>query len=141
MFETLKKIMLRYRQTLLYLFFGGATFVVSQVTYTFFALLWYWSYTPAYLLSWFLAVLFAYVTNRIWVFRSQVRDFLGLCREVWRFYLARIVTGIFGWFILAFGVQVLGQNDLLWNFIQNVFVIITNYVLSKFFIFQKQQGE
>ncbi|MBS9339191.1 GtrA family protein [Fructobacillus sp. M2-14] len=127
----------KYEESILYLFFGGATFVVSVVSYSLFSAVWHWEYTVSYIVSWFLAVLFAYITNRIWVFKSQVTDFAGLLREVWQFYLARVVTGIIGWLILAFGVRILGQNDLIWNGIQNIFVIISNYVLSKMIIFKK----
>lgn len=128
----------QYEESILYLFFGGATFVVSVVTYTLFSAGMHWSYTVAYVASWFLAVLFAYLTNRIWVFRSKVTDLAGVLREVWQFYLARIVTGVIGWLILAFGVRILGQNDLIWNGIQNVFVILANYVLSKLYIFKEK---
>ncbi|MBS9334885.1 GtrA family protein [Fructobacillus sp. M1-13] len=127
----------KYEESILYLFFGGMTFVVSVVTYSLFSAVLHWDYTLAYVASWFLAVLFAYLTNRIWVFKSQVRDLAGLAREIWQFYLARIVTGVIGWLILAFGVQILHQNDLVWNGIQNIFVIVSNYVLSKLFIFKK----
>ncbi|GAP02329.1 teichoic acid glycosylation protein GtrA [Fructobacillus pseudoficulneus] len=127
----------RYRESILYLFFGGATFVVSVVTYALFSVALQWGPTLSYVASWFLAVLFAYLTNRIWVFRSQVTDFQGLVREVWQFYLARIVTGVIGWLILMFGVHTLHQNDLIWNGIQNIFVIISNYVLSKLYIFKE----
>ncbi|MBS9337732.1 GtrA family protein [Fructobacillus parabroussonetiae] len=131
----------KYEETILYLFFGGATFVVSVVTYSLFSAVMHWDYSLAYVASWFLAVLFAYLTNRIWVFKSEVRDFAGLFREIWQFYLARIVTGVIGWLILAFGVQILHQNDLIWNGIQNIFVIVSNYALSKLFIFKKLEGE
>ncbi|MBC9118454.1 GtrA family protein [Fructobacillus fructosus] len=131
----------KYEETILYLFFGGATFVVSVVTYALFSAVMHWDYTLAYVVSWFLAVLFAYLTNRNWVFKSKVRDLAGLFREIWQFYLARIVTGVIGWLILAFGVQILGQNDLIWNGIQNIFVIVSNYALSKLFIFKKIDGE
>ncbi|MDD9138252.1 GtrA family protein [Fructobacillus sp. CRL 2054] len=127
----------KYEETILYLFFGGATFVVSVASYALFSAIWHWDYTWAYIASWFLAVLFAYLTNRIWVFKSEVKDLPGLFREIWQFYLARIVTGILGWLILAFGVRILHQNDLIWNGIQNIFVIISNYVLSKLYIFKK----
>lgn len=128
----------QYEESILYLFFGGATFVVSVVAYTLFSAGMHWGYTVAYVASWFLAVLFAYLTNRIWVFRSKVTDLAGVLREVWQFYLARIVTGVIGWLILAFGVRILGQNDLIWNGIQNVFVILANYVLSKLYIFKEK---
>ncbi|CAK1229547.1 Putative flippase GtrA (transmembrane translocase of bactoprenol-linked glucose) (GtrA) [Fructobacillus fructosus] len=137
----MQKIMKRYKQyeeSILYLFFGGATFVVSVVTYSLFSAALHWEYTLAYVASWFLAVLFAYLTNRIWVFRSKVTDMAGVFREVWQFYLARIVTGVIGWLILAFGVRILHQNDLVWNGIQNIFVILANYVLSKLYIFKEK---
>ncbi|WP_338342059.1 GtrA family protein [Fructobacillus fructosus] len=132
------KLYKQYEESILYLFFGGATFVVSVVTYALFSAALHWEYTLAYVASWFLAVLFAYLTNRIWVFRSKVTDMAGVFREVWQFYLARIVTGVLGWLILAFGVRILHQNDLLWNGIQNIFVILANYVLSKLYIFKEK---
>lgn len=134
--DNLKHIFEQYRETILYLFFGGATFVVSVVTYTLFSAILHWGPTSSYVFSWFLAVLFAYLTNRIWVFQSKVRDLKGLFREIWQFYLARILTGIIGWLILMFGVHMLRQNDVVWNGIQNIFVIISNYVLSKLYIFK-----
>lgn len=127
----------KYEETVLYLFFGGATFVVSVLTYALFSAVLHWTYTLAYVVSWFLAVFFAYATNRIWVFKSEVRNKAGLFREIWQFYLARIVTGVIGWLILMFGVNLLHQNDLIWNGIQNIFVIISNYVLSKLYIFKE----
>ncbi|MGQ2225962.1 GtrA family protein [Fructobacillus fructosus] len=136
--QKLMKLYKQYEESILYLFFGGATFVVSVVTYAFFSAALHWEYTLAYVASWFLAVLFAYLTNRIWVFRSKVTDMAGVFREIWQFYLARIVTGVIGWLILAFGVRILHQNDLIWNGIQNVFVILANYVLSKLYIFKEK---
>ncbi|GAP01467.1 teichoic acid glycosylation protein [Fructobacillus fructosus] len=136
--QKIMKLYKQYEESILYLFFGGATFVVSVVTYALFSAALHWEYTLAYVASWFLAVLFAYLTNRIWVFRSKVTDMAGVFREVWQFYLARIVTGVLGWLILAFGVRILHQNDLLWNGIQNIFVILANYVLSKLYIFKEK---
>lgn len=136
--QKLMKLYKQYEESILYLFFGGATFLVSVVTYSLFSAALHWEYTLAYVASWFLAVLFAYLTNRIWVFRSKVTDMAGVFREVWQFYLARIVTGVIGWLILAFGVRILHQNDLVWNGIQNIFVILANYVLSKLYIFKEK---
>ncbi|CAK1226429.1 Putative flippase GtrA (transmembrane translocase of bactoprenol-linked glucose) (GtrA) [Fructobacillus tropaeoli] len=136
---SLKKIYNHYQETILYLFFGGATTVVSIITYFIFSSLVHFNYSLSYVLSWLISVLFAYLTNRIWVFHSKVNDLLGLFREIWQFYLARILTGIIGWVIMAFGVSILHQNDLLWNVIQNIFVIVSNYVLSKLFIFKKTE--
>ncbi|GAO99115.1 GtrA family protein [Fructobacillus ficulneus] len=137
MIQNVIQLLTKYRETLLYLFFGGATFVVSVLSYGLLSAEMHFDYSSAYIISWFVAVLFAYLTNRIWVFQSKVHKTRELIQEIWQFYLARIITGIIGWFILAFGVKVLQQNDLLWNGIQNIFVIGSNYVLSKMFIFKK----
>ncbi|CAK8053673.1 GtrA family protein [Eupransor demetentiae] len=136
--QMLKQNWDKYRESILYLFFGGATFVVSMLTYALFAAVWHWGPTWSYLASWFLAVLFAYLTNRIWVFQSQTKHWQGIVIEAGQFYAARIVTGVIGWLILALGVYLLHQNDILWNGIQNIFVIISNYVLSKLFIFKEK---
>ncbi|CAH1850244.1 GtrA family protein [Convivina intestini] len=133
---SIQNVFQKYQEAIFYLFFGGATTVVSIVTYTIFSALLHWEVTVSYVLSWFLSVLFAYITNRIWVFQSQVKHWQGIVQEIWQFYLARIVTGILGWLILMFGVHLLHQNDLIWNGIQNIFVIVSNYALSKLYIFK-----
>ncbi|CAK1229526.1 GtrA family protein [Fructobacillus cardui] len=138
MFRKLIQNVKKYFETILYLFFGVATTIVSIITYFIFSKVINFDYTVSYIFSWFLSVLFAYITNRIWVFHSENSDFKDLFREIWQFYFARIATGVVGWLIMAFGVSVLHQNDLIWNLIQNIFVIISNYVLSKLFIFRKK---
>ncbi|MCK8638695.1 GtrA family protein [Fructobacillus fructosus] len=107
--QKIMKLYKQYEESILYLFFGGATFVVSVVTYALFSAALHWEYRLAYVASLSLAVLFAYLTNRIWVFRSKVTDMAGVFREVWQFCLARIVTGVLSWLILAFGVRFLHQ--------------------------------
>nr|WP_089938339.1 GtrA family protein [Convivina intestini] len=134
--DTVKNLYQKHRETILYLFFGGATFVANMICYYVLADLLNLDVTISYLISWFVAVLFAYLTNRIWVFQSQVKHWQGIAQEVWQFYLARILTGILGWLILVFGVELLHQNGLLWNGIQNIFVIVSNYALSKLYIFK-----
>jgi len=91
----------------------------------------------AYVVAWFWAVLFAYLTNRVWVFHSTSSTTADIVKEVWQFYLARVLTGIIGYFILTFGVDLLHQDANIWNIIQNIFVIVSNFVLSKLIIFKK----
>jgi putative flippase GtrA len=93
----------------------------------------------AYVIAWFFTVLFAYLTNRVWVFDSQAHGFRELLNEAVKFYVARIATGLIGMAILWFGTSLLHQNDMLWNIIQNVFVVVSNYVLSKLIIFKAKE--
>lgn len=86
-----------------------------------------------------MSVLFAYLTNRKWVFDSQTTGLANILLEMVKFFFARLATGVVGYLILLFGVHVLHQNDMIWNIIQNIFVIVSNYVLSKLMIFRLKE--
>ena len=122
----------------MYLFFGGLTTVFNIILYGGLRL----TQMPirvAYVIAWYFTVLFAYLTNRVWVFDSQAHGFRELLNEAVKFYVARIATGLIGMAILWFGTSLLHQNDMLWNIIQNVFVVVSNYVLSKLIIFKAKE--
>ncbi|MCM0583088.1 GtrA family protein [Weissella diestrammenae] len=128
----------RYQSQILYLVFGVATTVVNIIVYGVLHAM-NTPYQVSYWVAWFWAVFFAYLTNRVWVFHSKVVGFQNLVKEIIQFYIARVVTGIIGWAIMFFGVSLLHQNDFVWNIIQNVFVIVSNYFLSKFIIFRAKE--
>ncbi|MFL1695777.1 GtrA family protein [Weissella kandleri] len=133
-----EQLLIKYREQIIYLVFGVLTTLVSIIVYGALHLM-AWPYQLAYWSAWFLSVLFAYLTNRHWVFRSQAQGFLAILRETFNFYLARLLTGLLGSAIMGLGVGVLHQNDFIWNIIQNIFVIIANYALSKWFIFKGKE--
>ena len=91
----------------------------------------------ANVISWILAVLFAYITNRIFVFKSKVRDIKGILKELWMFVACRLSTGVMEVVIMFVGVSLLKCNDLLVKGAAQVLVILTNYILSKILIFKK----
>ena len=136
--STPKALLRKYRQQILYLFFGGCTTLVNILTY-------YVSYNiggmpnvPANLLAWVLSVLFAFITNKIWVFESRSFSFSVLVKECAAFFAARGLTGLLDLSIMYAAVDLLGWNALLWKVISNVIVIILNYIASKWFIFKKK---
>ena len=61
----------RYKEMLLYLFFGGLSFLVSIGTYAFFNVNFGINELVANIFSWLITVMFAFLTNRVWVFNSQ----------------------------------------------------------------------
>ncbi|QIL51296.1 GtrA family protein [Weissella coleopterorum] len=136
--KTFWQIFNKYQTQILYLFFGVMTTVINILIYGGLHLV-HTPYQIAYWTAWFVTVLFAYLTNRRWVFSSQARGFKQISVEVFNFYLARFITGILGSGIMIIGVSWLHQNDFIWNIIQNVFVIISNYILSKWFIFKNKE--
>ncbi|MBJ7687396.1 GtrA family protein [Weissella confusa] len=138
MVEMVKDLLVKFRSQILYLFFGVLTTVVNIVVYALLRM----TDMPvqvSYWLAWFITVLVAYLTNRKWVFKSQASTPREYFDEIVKFYVARLATGVIGSGIMWIGVSWLHQNDMLWNIIQNVFVIVSNYVLSKLVIFKAKQ--
>ena len=133
----LKNICIKYQSFLLYVIFGILTTIVNIIVFFVLYNMLHTGHNVAYVVAWFWAVLFAYLTNRVWVFHSTNTTTADIVKEIWQFYLARVLTGIIGYFILTFGVDVLRQDANIWNIIQNIFVIFSNFVLSKLIIFKK----
>nr|WP_284706024.1 GtrA family protein [Periweissella ghanensis] len=97
------------------------------------------STTVSNVLAWFLSVLVAYLTNRVWVFGSQATEISEKIREVVTFFYYRGLTLILDLAIIFVGVNLLHGQPIIWKIIDNVVVIILNYVLSKVFIFKSNK--
>lgn len=139
MIETVKDLLVKFRSQILYLVFGVLTTIINIVVYALLRM----TDMPvqvAYWLAWFVAVLAAYLTNRKWVFDSQAGTVREYFDEIVKFYVARLATGVIGSGIMWIGVSWLHQNDMLWNVIQNIFVIVSNYILSKLVIFRAEKS-
>lgn len=140
--ETLKKfsiLYLKYKEMILYLFFGGCTTVINTVVYI--VLYEYIGVTnlASTIAAWFLAVIFAFVTNRSIVFESKTTDFKGRLIELFSFFGCRLMTGFLDVGIMVAAVDWMKWNALLWKIVSNVLVIIINYIASKFFIFRGER--
>ncbi|QEA59834.1 GtrA family protein [Leuconostoc koreense] len=88
------------------------------------------------ILSWLITVLSAYLTNRKWVFNSKATTTAEMLHELFAFLSSRLLTLILEMAIIWFGVQLLKQNPLVWKLIDNVVVVIFNYIISKLFVFK-----
>ena len=128
------------KEILLYLFFGGLTFLVSISSYAVFNIRIGWNALTANIASWILAVAFAYVTNRIWVFTSSADSKRGIAREVVSFVSGRIVTLVIEELILLVFVTALEMNSILIKIVAQVVVIALNYVISKLVVFKSKKG-
>ena len=93
--EGLKKLFLKYKAFILYLFFGGVTTAVNIVVYMICTDLLHIHYLVSNAAAWILAVLVAYVTNRKWVFESDKRSRKAVVWEFCLFVAARLLSGIF----------------------------------------------
>lgn len=125
------------RKIILYILFGGIATLINIVSYTSLRLLFHAPIIVTYVIAWFLAVLYAFWSNRKAVFESTSKQYSEIQTEFVKFATSRISTALLGAFILSLGL-IIYNNDLFWNIIQNIIVIIANYVLSKKFVFKKQ---
>ena len=128
------------KETILYTVFGVLTTVVDFVV---FALLHYTfsvNEIIANTIAWIFAVATAYITNKLFVFESKSFDFRTLKHELPSFVAARIFSLIITDIFLAFA-GLIGMNMLLAKLLISVFVIISNYIFSKLFIFKKSKDK
>ena len=122
-----------------YLIFGVLTTVVSFVVYFIFAKVFKIDEVISNVISWFFSVLFAFITNKLYVFESKETGKKTLLKEIISFYLARLFTGVacdLG--VFAVMVKTFKINDVLSKLVTQVIVIILNYVLSKLIVFRKK---
>ena len=122
----------RSYEVLSYLFFGGCTTLVNIITFWVLRLLKLGVYTSN-TIAWVLSVLFAFITNRLFVFQSKGK----ILKEIVSFFGFRLLSLLFDMGIMYLFVDIFKWNDLVSKIIANVFVIIINYIFSKVFIFKK----
>ena len=93
----------------------------------------------AIIISWIAAVLFAYVTNRFYVFKSKSKDLL---KEFTSFVGSRILTLLMEMFIMWFFITFLKLDTkvwvIIWTIICQVLITLFNYIFSKIFVFKKK---
>ena len=126
----------KYKEMLLYLFFGGLSFLVSIFTYASFNIGLGMNELIANVLSWIITVTFAFLTNRTWVFQAPTNGVGEFTKQMFAFYSGRIITLVIEEVILLIFITWLGFNSILIKVIAQVVVIVLNYIISKLLIFK-----
>lgn len=124
------------KTVLLYIFFGGLTTVVSVGSFIVLCSVLALNEHVANIISWVLAVLFAYVTNRIWVFESRAEG-KKLAGEMVSFFAGRGTTLAIEELIIWIFVTVMALNEIWVKITAQFVVLVSNYLLSKFIVFKK----
>lgn len=137
--KKIKRLYKKYQEIINYLIVGVLTTVVSLATYYACVLTFLnpdnaFELQVANVISWVCAVAFAYVTNRIFVFKSKSKNFV---KEISSFVSARVLTLFSDMLIMFLMVTVMGANDKVAKLVVQVVVTILNYVFSKLFVFKK----
>lgn len=129
------------KELVLYVVFGALTTAVSFVSYYACNTMLGIHYLASNIVSWILAVLFAYITNKLFVFESKGLSKKELAREFFAFIAARLVSLGMEEAGLWLTIGALHWNENLAKLIMQVVVVIANYVFSKLFIFKKTAVE
>lgn len=136
--STIKK----HREILMYVICGAATTLVSLVIY-YLCSEFIFDVNDALqlqvtnIISWVLSVLFAFVTNKIFVFKSKASPFY----ELVRFYGARISTLIIDMLLMYLLVTVCSVNDMWAKCLVSIVVIVLNYIFGKKLVFRKEKSD
>ena len=138
MIEKLRSLIEKYWDVLSYLFFGVLTTVVNYLiylpVYNFCGL----SAALSNMIAWVGAVIFAFLTNKPFVFRSHDWSAKTVVPELTKFVSCRIASGVLETVILFLAVDCMNWNGNIWKLVTQVLVIIINYVGSKMLVFRKK---
>lgn len=134
----MKSLLQRYWDVLSYLIFGVLTTIVN-----------YLFYLPAYNLlgfsaalsnaiAWVVAVAFAYLTNKPFVFKSHDWSSRTVIPELTKFVSCRLASGAAETLILLVSVDIMGWNGNIWKLVTQFLVLVMNYIGSKFLVFRNK---
>ncbi len=138
--QRIKELAIKYKEIISYLIFGVLTTIVSLGTYygsvyTFLNPNDGFQLQIANIISWITGVLFAYITNRKFVFESKEKNKI---KEASKFVTSRVATLLMDMIIMFIGVTTLKFNDKIIKLVSQVLVVIANYLLSKIIVFKKE---
>lgn len=154
--EKLRNLYKKYEEIILYLVFGVLTTIISVGLFALLRVLFeFISQSFGYgdaltiqnnviinmscvVFKNIIAILFAYVTNRKFVFKSSVSGFKPILLEIINFFIARLSTLVFEVIFMAVTVNVFNLNDLIMNIIAQFVIVVLNYVFSKLWIFKNK---
>ncbi len=145
MFKTIKNLYNKYKEIVNYVIFGTLTAIVNVsikylLLFTILDASNGFQLQTAIVISWITAVIFAYITNRKFVFNSNNNNIL---KEFFSFVIGRLTTLLLEMFIMWFFITFLGLDSnfyvVIFTLIAQVFVIIGNYFFSKLLVFKKEK--
>ena len=135
--KKLLALLKKYEDVLSYLFFGAMTTAVSYLIYLPCYHMLALSGTVSNVLAWVVAVAFAYLTNKPFVFRSHDWSAKTVIPELTKFVGCRVGSGVLETAIIFLTVDTLSWNGNVMKLVTSVLVVILNYIGSKLLVFRK----
>ena len=136
MLSKIRGLCRQYRELLSYLVFGVLTTAVNYLSYLVISPFFTYTGVPT-VIAWLLSVIFAYLTNRRFVFQSKARG-KAVLKEAGSCFTARVMSGVMDVIIMAVFADWVGFDDRMVKLASNVLVVIFNYIASKLVVFRKK---
>ncbi|MEG0693627.1 MAG: GtrA family protein [Oscillospiraceae bacterium] len=137
--EQLKVLYVKHKELILYVFFGGLTTFCNLLCYYIFAHIFAVDELISTIIAFVVSVLFAFFTNRRYVFMSTAKGMKQITGELTKFFGARLFSGGLDVLLMYLFVTLLLYNDMLIKILSNIIVILLNYIFSKRFVFREKR--
>lgn len=138
MIYKIKSLVVQYWEVLSYLIFGVLTTVVNYLVYLPVYNILGLSAALSNAIAWVVAVAFAYLTNKPFVFKSHDWSAKTVIPELTKFVGCRVASGAAETMILLVTVDILRWNGNIWKLVTSVLVVVMNYIASKLVVFKKK---
>lgn len=125
----------KYEEIINYLIFGVLTTLVNFIVYFVCRKVFHIVYMISKAIAWIIAVLFAYITNRKFVFEDKSDN---LINEIYQFYKYRVFSLGIELLLMYVFVEIFGIDDVIASLPVTFIVVVINYVFSKLFVFKKE---
>ena len=139
----IKDKFIQYKDIILYVCFGICTTIINFISYCILSEL---GLFPKEIntvvntwIAWLISVVFAYISNKMWVFKSNVKGVYSVLKEMVMFFACRVATGGLDAIIMFVFVDNLNFNNKGTKLVSNFVIIIINYIGSKFIVFKKKE--
>lgn len=153
--KRIRDLFIKYKELILYVFFGALTTLVNFAAFKFFnVVLGEEHYLVSNIIAWFVSVIFAYITNKLFVFESRTWQTKKICKEIFSFFAARVFSlvieeaGLFALIDLLgfdkYRLDIFGfvlGGKMISKILLAVIVVVLNYFFSKLVVFRKKKKE
>ena len=134
-FPKTKELIIKYKELISYLFFGGCSFLLNVGTFALFNKACHLNEHIANIISWIITIIFVYITNKLWVFESNAKNYKEISLEFLKFVLGRVFTLLLEEAIIFIFITKLQYNSIVIKVIAQIVVIVSNYIISKLLVF------
>lgn len=129
------------KELLNYAVFGVLTTIVNLIVYALFTKVLSADYKLSITVAWLISIIFAFVTNKLYVFKDNGSRLTSLPKEIFLFFFIRLSSLCLDIILMIVLVQNVQMNDFLAKIIVNFIVIAVNYLASKYVVFMKKTSE